>query len=167
MSKIGRISLDQISEKLGVFDATDHGKYNNLLFDQTFRHDQQSPQSSREHVAKTWDYEEGTASQNLYVTTHKHMYVKKTCVELQSNDMNTTKDMMKTSNDFEMVQKTDMLMARSQTNVDEKEICVTGMLYDMLPTKSVTDTMGGGDSVVETTNKEFTSCATDYVWCRS
>ena len=56
-----------------------------------------------------------------------------------------------------------MLMVINQANVDESERYVTCMLHDMIPTQSMTDTMGGGDVVVETANNECTSCATEIM----
>ena len=68
---------------------------------------------------------------------------------------------MQTSDENKMMKNEDVFMVVSQTNVDEQRRYVTHMSHDMTQTRSMTNTMGGGDVVAETDNSKYTSCVTE------
>ena len=56
------------------------------------------------------DYVTGPAPQDLYDTGHTLKVSRKACVQLQGDSVNSAGDMMQTSDEVMMVQKTDVLM---------------------------------------------------------
>ena len=116
---------------------------------------------AHQQVCKTGNYETSTTPHDLYEAGHTLPMSRKVYVKPHEGSMHDERDMMQTNVENKMTNNEDVFMVISQTNDNEHGRYVTHMSHDMTQTRSMTNTMGGGDVVAETDNSKYTSCVTE------
>jgi hypothetical protein len=115
------------------------------------------------HVRVEYDPETSTAPHDLCDTGHTLQMSSRPIVEIQVDSVKDDRSVVETRDEIMMMHENDVFVDVGHPNAGEQERYVTHMFHDMIPTQSMTGTMGGGDVVSEPDNNWCTPRVTEIV----